>query len=122
MLASVWCVVGCGGGDGPRRFDVSGKVTHRGQPVAEGMIIFEPDSSKGNSGPQGFAAIKDGQYNTSRRGQGVVGGPHLVRISGFDGVSVSEDSPNGSPLFPTFSLDLDLPKESTIQDFDVPAG
>lgn len=114
--------IGCGSADGPNRVRVSGKVTFQGKPVPVGAIYFDPDTSKGNEGPQGFAPIKDGQYDTSRDGTGVVGGPHRVRIAGFDGVASSDDAPQGRPLFPPYTTTVDLPKESVQKDFDIPAS
>lgn len=121
-LAALFMFTGCGGrGDGPPRFDVSGTATFQGQPIPVGSIIFEPDASKGNSGPGGFARITDGKYDTHREaGQGTVGGPHLVRITGTDGKPSDEYAPEGSALFPEYRTTVDLPKERTTHDFDVP--
>ena len=66
-------IVGCGG---PKLYDVSGRVTYDGQLLPAGVIYFDPDVTKQNDGPQGYAVIKNGTYNTSARGgRGVVGGP-----------------------------------------------
>lgn len=114
-------VIGCGKG-GAARYDVSGSVTYEGQPVPVGSIVFEPDGSKGNSGPSGHAQIKDGKYDTTLEdGMGTVGGPHVVRIVGLDGKPAGELT-QGTPLFPAYSTTVDLPKETTTQDFDVPKG
>lgn len=114
---------GCGGNaGGPERYDVSGTVTFAGKPVPYGQITFDPDASKGNSGPQGYANIRDGKYDTSSSGgRGVIGGPHRLLISGFDRLSANEDDP-ATPLFPQYSLSLDLPKKDSTQDIDVPSG
>jgi len=78
-------ITGCGSAtDGPKRFDVSGNVTFDGKPVEYGSIIFTPDTTKQNSGPQGMAKIRDGKYDTSNEGRGVVGGPHHVIITGMN--------------------------------------
>lgn len=53
LLVAVAAVVGCGSNDAPDRFHISGKVTFAGEPVPAGQIIFEPDASQQNSGPQG---------------------------------------------------------------------
>ena len=112
-------LVGCGT-DGPPRFDVAGQVTFRGQPVPAGTIIFEPDSTKGNDGPQGMAPIENGTYSTAKGGRGTVGGPHHVTILGCDGVNLSETSPQGKPLFAPHVTTADLPKERSTFDFVVP--
>jgi hypothetical protein len=94
-------------------------VTFDGKPVPAGQIVFEPDAGSDNSGAQGFAEIRDGKYDT-RGGTGVIGGPHRVRIAGFDRFSEDENDPP-KPLFPEYVITEDLPKETTTKDFDVPA-
>lgn len=119
LLLGLACLNGCGGADGPPRFQVSGSVTHAGQPVPAGSIMFQPDGSKGNKGPAGFAKIKDGKYDTKIDGEGAIGGPHLVVITALNGVA-NPDSPDGVPLCPDFNTAVDLPKEKTTKDFDIP--
>jgi len=120
-LACAVLAAGCTGGD-LARYDVSGRVTYRGQPVPAGTIIFEPDDSKGNEGPQGIAPIVQGRYDTSQGGKGTVGGPHRVTILGCDGVTISETSPQGKTLFEPYSTTAELPRAKGTVDFDVPAG
>ena len=121
-LVTACLLIGCGRGDGPPRFDVSGKVTFGGQGVPAGRIQFQPDTSRGNQGPSGHAVITDGQYDTSLAGKGTVGGPHVVVISGFDGRPVPEaELAHGRPLFPEHRTTAELPKAATTLDFDVPA-
>ena len=115
--------VGCGGGgDGPDRYDLSGNVTFKGSPVPAGRVVFEPDSSAGNSGPQGFSQIENGRYDTSI-GKGTVGGPHIMRITGLSSAAApeNEDTPV-EPLFAEYQTKADLPKEKSTMDFDVPAS
>lgn len=111
---------GCGGASGPARYKLSGTVTYDGKPVPAGEVAFEPDSSKGNSGPGSLTLIKDGKYQTEPD-KGVVGGPYIVRIAGFDGVPVG-DSTEGTGLFPRYETKVDLPKQDGTQDFTVPAA
>ena len=85
-----------------------------------GEIIFEPDSSAGNSGPQGFAEIVNGKYETASD-RGMVGGPHTVLISGYPTDPSNEDEENPTePLFQGYKTSIDLPKESSTQDFEIP--
>ena len=56
-----------------------------------GRVIFEPDTTQGNSGPGGYANIRDGYYETLR-GKGAVGGPHRVRVMILSGVADSARS------------------------------
>ncbi len=124
-ILPVWLAVGtgfalpgCGGG--PRLYHVSGQVSYGGKPLPAGVIWFDPDIAKGNDGPQGYAMIKEGQFNTEAPGgKGVVGGPHIVRIEGFDG-QPGEELPLGRPLFTDFQKALDLPKAPTTLNFEVP--
>lgn len=111
---------GCGGTDGPARYPVSGSVSFDGQPVPVGEVFLEPDGSQGNTGPASLAVIENGRYETAPN-QGVVGGPYLVRISGYDGVSIP-DSSAGMPLFPPYETEVEFPAERTTQDFDIPAA
>ncbi len=111
---------GCGT-SGPEQFHVSGRVTFGGKSVPAGTIIFEPDTGKGNDGPQGFAPIRDGAFDTARGGRGTVGGPHKVTVLGCDGVRVSETSPQGKPLFDPYSTRADLPRKTAEIEFEVPA-
>lgn len=118
-------MVGCSGADGPERFSLSGTVTYDGQPVPHGTIHFEPDAARGNPGPSGSGEIKDGKYQTNP-GRGMIGGPHMVRISGYDGKPPdgpeAEIFPHGMPLFDEQLIEADLPHESTAKDFDIPAS
>jgi hypothetical protein len=117
LLAAL--LAGCGG---ERIYNLSGTVTFQGKPVPAGQIVFEPDASAGNSGPAAFAKIKDGKYDTRiLDGRGTVGGPHLVRIHGRDGIPRGELL-NGLPLFRDYETKIDLPKADVKQDFEVPAG
>lgn len=121
LIVGLVISVGCGPRGGEGRYRVSGKVTHGGQPVPAGQIIFEPDAEKGNSGPQGFAEIHNGLYDTNLfEGKGTVGGPHRVLVSGFDRFS-KDETDTVKQLFPEYSTALDLPKGESTQDIDVPA-
>lgn len=121
-LTIVCSVCGCGSGaaGGPERFSVSGKVTFNGQPIPAGTVYLEPDSAKGATGVAGSAAIKSGTYDTGKQ-QGVVGGPTVIRVEGFDG-KTNPDKPFGDRLFVPHSIEVDLPKSATTKDIDVPAS
>ncbi len=117
-LTFALCLVGCEK-EGPARYEVSGTVTYNGQPVPVGEVVFEPDTYQGNSGPGSVAQIRDGIYQTEP-GMGVMGGAYIVRIVGFDGVSVG-DSTAGTGLFPPYETTVELPQDDAVQDFNVPA-
>lgn len=123
LIVSSCFLYGCGSSDGV--YQLSGTVSYKGKPVPSGMIIFEPDSTQGNSGPPGRSKIVDGKYDTrGENGHGIVGGPHRIRITGLDGGTHGQTSGEiGLPnmLFSEYNVSEDLPKTDGIKDFEVPA-
>lgn len=122
ILAMLVLVAGCGRTTGPICYEVSGAVTYEGQPVPAGYILFAPDKAKGNDGPGVNAEIKDGMYRTPA-GQGVIGGPHIATLCGYDGKAFKAgpiSNPMGKPLFTGIQVNIDLPKQKTTHDFAVP--
>lgn len=120
-LATIFLVgmlSGCGGASGPTRYELSGHVLHQGNPVPIGEIILRPDAAAGNDGPGSVTEIRDGAYRTEP-GRGVVGGPYLVEIMGFDGVPVGE-STEGAVLFEPVTRKVELPRQASTHDFEVP--
>ncbi len=117
-LLMLCATLGCGGESLVPRYSLEGKASYNGKPIPRGMVVFSPDSSKGNNGPGAIAIIKDGQYSTEA-GKGIVGGFHEVRISGYDGVPAG-DLADGKPLFNGYVTTIDFPKKSGTHDFDVP--
>jgi hypothetical protein len=108
---------------GPQRYRVQGKVTFAGKPVPAGTIVFEPDATQGNDGPQGIAPIEKGIFDTAfKGGRPTVGGLHHVTILGCDGTNISEVSPQGKNLFEPYFTTADLPRKAGNVDFDVPAS
>lgn len=119
-LLSLLPCAGCGE-DGPRRSALWGKVTWKGQPVPRGIVYFSPNAGKGNTGPQGYALIKDGVFDTRRSpGKGCVAGPHIVRIHGCSGQNISDSRPYGDPLFATYQTDLNVSDIGEEIDLTVP--
>jgi hypothetical protein len=115
-------LAGCGGPEGPVRYHLTGAVTHNGKPVPVGFVTFIPDTKKGNKGPGGGTDIKDGTFDTAS-GKGMVGGPHLIQVVGFDGVAAiinGSKFEEGKPLFPQYEFEADLPAEAGTFDIEVP--
>lgn len=113
---------GCGSNDGPRRYQLTGTVTYDGKPVPKGFVTLTPNTDKGNTGPGGGAPIVDGRYTTPKD-MGLVGGPHRVKIVGYDGIPTAvggEKIPDGKSLFPPYEAEVDLPKQDGEQNFEVP--
>ncbi len=112
---------GCGENvdKGPTRYKVSGTVTFEGKSVPFGTIMFTPDSAKGNKGPQGFAEIVDGKFDTTN-GQGIVGGAHQIKITGVsEKADPTAENPPDKSLFKPFKTTFDFPKEDSTKDFVV---
>jgi len=93
---------------------VSGTVSFNGKPVPKGLIFFDPKEK----GPQGFANIEDGKYDTSQQGKGVRGGDYAIRVNGFDG-KVGNDAPFGQALFPEYNGAKELPQADSTYDLDI---
>lgn len=106
---------GCGH-KGEKLYRVSGVVTYSGKPIPKGLIFFDPQGD----GPQGFANIVNGKYDTAEQGRGVRGGAYDVRVNGFDGRKI-DDAPFGQGLFPEYTGTKDLPQEDSTYNLDVPA-
>ena len=114
-------LAGCGG-DGLRRYTVSGNVTYDGKPIPFGFVRFEPDASKGNTGPGAGAQVKNGEFTTPNR-KGIVGGPHQVIVYATDGIPTKidgEDAPQGKPLFADYKAQVDFPRNDFEWNVDVP--
>lgn len=85
--------------------------------------MFSPDAAANNKGPGGIAEIKDGKYETLP-GKGITGGAYVLTISGYDGVPIASGEGGmdemGKPLFQSYETKIDLPKEDTQHDIEVP--
>jgi hypothetical protein len=100
---------------------LKGKVTFNGKPVPAGYISFTPDSSKGNQGSVKVAQIKDGEYDTSLASDpGIVPGPNVIRIAGFDGKPIPRRFVQGKQIFNEYELRETLAAGATTKDFVVP--
>ena len=108
---------GCGQGE--KLYNVSGTVKFEGKPVPAGNIFFDPDPTRGGTGPQGIASILNGKYTTAVDGCGIRGGSYNVRILGYDGKSANE-APLGQALFREHEEKRDLPAADSEMNFDIP--
>ena len=98
----------------PKGYRVSGEAKVDGKPIPHGDVLFTPDGAAGNSGPQGYADIRDGKFDTSGSGgKGVAGGPTVVKVTGLD-------KPGGTVLC-EFEYKVDLPKGDSTLPIDVPS-
>jgi hypothetical protein len=103
---------------------VSGKITFKGAPVPAGKVYILPDSAKGNTGPSGFADIKDGQYDTKLAGgQPASPGAVIIAVEGIDPVPPPNASPDVTTtiLFPRYEVTGELTPKANTKDIEVPA-
>lgn len=117
---------GCGKGKGPERFEVSGKVTYNGEPIADGDITFQP--VEGTNAPTASGTIKNGLYKLEGD-FGVAAGTYEVRVNSYRASAPGDkmlpggdlDKPPETPGVP--SRDQMLPEQfntrSTIEKFTV---
>jgi hypothetical protein len=111
IVAALGLASGCGT-SGPARQRLQGEVSMNGQPVPAGVIVFTPDTSVGNSGPQGVATIKDGKFDTAAsEGLGLAGGPTVIRVTG--------QGPDQS-LLCEYEFRAELPKDDSTLKIEVP--
>ena len=113
-------LIGCGGGSGPQRVAVSGKVERSGQPMWGSSISFLP--AEGHDGPAATANIEEGRYAFSRD-NGPTAGPHrvLIRINSPSGGMRAEiegrqaDRKSLPPPGGPWQFEVDVPAESSFQ-------
>ncbi len=120
MFALVMTLAGCGT-RGPERFQLTGKVTFDGRPVPSGLIRFEADATQGNSGPVGYATIKDGRYTTAEQGsKGALKGPLVAIMTGGPASNPQVEFPEMWFTDYTAKIMLEPHGRMTTFDFDVP--
>lgn len=117
LLLSAAVLAGCGE-KGAQRYHLSGNVKYAGQPVPKGIIYFDPDLGAGVDGPQGFAPIENGKYDTRQGGLGHGGGKVVCRLFAGDGKVVGEAT-LGKLLFPEYTFKAELPAADGTRDFDI---
>src|SRR5690606_162016 len=86
----------CGPDNGLNLARVRGTVTLEGEPIKNGTVMFEPDESKGTTGPLAIGTIlADGTFVLSSQsvGDGAVVGFHRVGILGLDETPSAEAPP-----------------------------
>jgi hypothetical protein len=122
-LCAAWFSGCSGSSDGPTRYRIDGTVQFDNKPVPAGTIYFDPDTTKGNKGPQAYAQIVDGKYDTDKGGKGHTGGAMKVRIVGLSAppaATSNDDSPK-PPLFPEFVDAIQLETKPGSRNFSIPS-
>ncbi len=107
LTSSFILLAALGGCAEKKTFDVSGTVIFNGKPLPAGVVWFDPDSAKGNDSSQGFAYVKEGQFDSKEKGRGIRGGAYIIRVEGFDGKPWKE-SKLGLPLFTDYQEKRDV--------------
>lgn len=114
LVANLFALVACGGGDSQERHRVSGRITFAGQPVSFGEVLFTPDATQGNAGAQGIAVITNGRYDTEgSRAPGVAAGPVVVRVTALADA-------NGT-LLCEHEFSLEVSQGGMERDIEIPA-
>jgi hypothetical protein len=115
-FAGAALLLGCGREE--KLYHVSGTVTFEGNPVPAGTVFFDPVAGGGAKG-QGFATIKNGEFDTAADGRGLAPGKYSIRVLGFDGKE-SNDAPRGKSLFPEYTTAHDQPADKARIEIKVP--
>lgn len=117
---------GCSSQPDLGRETLRGNVTFNGQPLPVGEIQFRPDFDRGNQGPGTIAKIVDGTYQTPEQ-KGIIPGPMVVTISGFDGIPYEYKDggetiveKRGKPIFTNYRTNVEIPKGSNEFDISIP--
>ncbi len=83
VLAALAVLTGCGGSK-PKLVAVTGKVTHKGNPVTGGSVWFHPAEGNGYQGEKPSGQLQlDGSFTAKSfpHGQGVPPGRYKVTLS-----------------------------------------
>jgi len=100
----------------------SGSVTHDGQPLAEGVVIFTPDATKGNlMGASNIASIQNGRYELPAD-QGISGGWYEIRVEVTEVIDGGEDDTTVRNVIPPYIFSHEFKPDDTIFDIDIPAN
>ena len=113
--------LGCGRTERVTKHPITGTVTHGGDSVPSGSLRFTPDAEKGNRGPATTITIADGKYQ-SLADYGVIGGPYIVEITGFEALTDEQAAAFAmpKPLFKPYTVAVDLDAGENVKNFDVP--
>lgn len=122
--ASIVFLFGCGGGSSVERNDVSGSATFNGQPIVFGDVEFISKHGDSKDAPSGRATIENGTFDTGEDGQGIVGGPHEIRVTAYSKkpIHTEDETAEVEPVEPIF---VGYSYEATVEppnfDIEIPA-
>jgi len=93
FVVALLAVLGCGKNTGGR-VEVNGEVRFKGQPLKDGILMFEPAEGQDT---QAQIPITDGSYSIYRE-SGLKPGKYLIRITAGDGTTpVNVINPDEGP-------------------------
>ncbi|MCA9050937.1 MAG: hypothetical protein KDA89_19505 [Planctomycetaceae bacterium] len=114
LILAVVALCGCGGGDGVQRHQLSGSVTFDGHPLPFGEAVFRPQT-----GPEGSATIRNGQFDTTADGgRDVIHGPTTIYVTGYSEEPAGSDGDETAeaeaapPLFVGYEVTADLSSDT----------
>ncbi len=121
---SAFFIYGCGGGSSVERNDVSGAATFDGKPIVFGEVSFIAKHGDETDAPSGRATIENGKFDTANDGQGLVGGPHEIRVTAYPSKPVHSEDETAKveavePIFVGYSYETDI--EPPTFDIEIPA-
>ncbi len=121
VIGLITTSLGCGRTERVTKHPIMGTVTHGGDSVPSGSLRFTPDAEKGNRGPATTITIADGKYQSLAE-YGVIGGPYLVEIIGFEALTNEQAAAFATPkpLFKPYTVAVDLNAGENVKNFDVP--
>ena len=118
VLGASVALVGCEGGTGIERVDVTGTVTYQGKPLHEGIISFEPMEK----GPMAGTNITNGKYQ-AKGDAGVPPGKYHVKISSsVDDDTAEYDAEAMGPVPPQKEILPEKYNLTTELTLEVPSG
>ena len=81
LMVTALGLVGCGSSTPPVK--VSGRVSWNGQPLTSGLVVFAPDSERGQRGILAMGTVNpDGTYElATEAGEGLAPGAYRVTVS-----------------------------------------
>lgn len=108
------------GGGSLRRYRLSGTCEFHGQPIASGTISFTAVGSGVKH--SGYAAIREGVFDTSVDGVGHVGGAQDFTVIGFAKAAEGEFEEDAAPpaLFEPIEWRDSLPSSAAVLDVELP--
>jgi hypothetical protein len=118
LVLAVLASVGCANQAEP--IHVRGTVSFRGKAVPSGLVVIHPDTAKGNQGERGYAAIKNGHFDTRiDNGKGAMPGAVKFVVGGTEATTSSPEM-ESKPLFPPYQFETEVTPSNATFDIKVP--